>query len=51
MKNSFILLTAGAGYIGSHIAHLLINKNYKLLVIDDLSTGNKNFIPKKNKIY
>ena len=49
MENSFILLTGGAGYIGSHIAHLLINKNYKLLIIDDLSTGNKNFIPKKTK--
>lgn len=49
MKNSYVLLTGGAGYIGSHIAHLLIKKNYKLLIIDDLSTGKKNFVPKKAK--
>ena len=50
MKNSYVLLTGGAGYIGSHIAYLLIKKNYKLLIIDDLSTGKKkNFVPKKAK--
>jgi len=33
------LITGGAGYIGSHMAHLLIEKNYRVTIIDDLSTG------------
>ena len=36
-----ILLTGGAGYIGSHVCNLLIDKNYKVTVIDNLETGNK----------
>ena len=43
MKN--ILLTGGAGYIGSHVAHLLIDKGYDVTVIDNLITGNKNLVP------
>ena len=49
MKN--VLITGGAGYIGSQIAYDLIDKNYKVFVIDDLSTGNKNLIPKKAKFF
>lgn len=37
MKN--VLLTGGAGFIGSHIADFLINNNYKVRVLDNLSTG------------
>ena len=40
-----ILLTGGAGYIGSHVLLLLIDKGHKVTVIDNLSTGNKNLIP------
>ena len=36
-----ILLTGGAGFIGSHIADYLINKNHKVIILDNLSTGNK----------
>lgn len=35
------LITGGAGYIGSHIARALEALNYKVVVIDDLSTGVK----------
>jgi UDP-glucose 4-epimerase len=48
-KSKYILITGGAGYIGSHISHLLEKKKVKLLIIDDLSTGKKSFIPKKTK--
>ncbi len=41
-----ILLTGGAGYIGSHAALSLIDNGHKVHVIDDLSTGNINLIPK-----
>ena len=42
-----ILLTGGAGYIGSHVLLSIIEKKHEVIVIDDLSTGNKNLIPKK----
>ena len=48
MKN--ILITGGAGYIGSHVAHLLVDKGYDVTVIDSLITGNKNLVPSKAKL-
>jgi len=36
-----ILVTGGAGFIGSHLAEELIKENKKVTVIDNLSTGNK----------
>ena len=49
MKN--ILVTGGAGYIGSHLVNLLIDKNYKVTVIDNLVTGYKKLVNKKAKFY
>jgi UDP-glucose 4-epimerase len=43
----YILITGGAGYIGSHIAYNLIDKKYRLVVIDNLSNASRNFIPAK----
>ena len=40
-----ILLTGGAGYIGSHAAIALLEGGHKVTVIDNLSTGNKKLIP------
>lgn len=39
MKN--ILITGGAGYIGSHIAVELLDKNYKVIVYDNLTNSSK----------
>ena len=36
-----ILVTGGAGYIGSHVVKLLGENGYKVLTYDDLSTGHK----------
>jgi len=36
-----ILLTGGAGFIGSHIAEYLVKNNYNVRILDNLSTGNK----------
>ncbi|MEB6274416.1 NAD-dependent epimerase/dehydratase family protein [Staphylococcus xylosus] len=42
-----ILITGGAGFIGSHIAEFYFNKNYEVYILDNLATGkrdNVNFI-------
>ncbi len=44
-----ILLTGGAGYIGSHTCLSLIEAGHKVTVIDNLSTGHKELIPKESK--
>lgn len=36
------LITGGAGFIGSHIAHLLVENGQKVIVFDNLSSGNLN---------
>ena len=46
-----ILITGGAGYIGSHISEILIKKNKKIYLIDNLSTGHKKLIHKKAKFF
>jgi UDP-glucose 4-epimerase len=49
MKN--ILITGGAGYIGSHIAEVLNKSKKKIFIVDNLSTGFKKLINKKNVFY
>ncbi|MCK5863223.1 MAG: GDP-mannose 4,6-dehydratase [Candidatus Hydrogenedentes bacterium] len=34
-----VLVTGGAGFIGSHLCELLVNRGDKVFVLDDLSTG------------
>jgi len=40
MSHSPILVTGGAGYIGSHVVKLLGERGERVVVLDDLSTGN-----------
>ena len=42
MKN--ILVTGGAGYIGSHTVRLLVRSGYQVVVLDNLSYGHKEAI-------
>ena len=36
-----ILITGGAGFIGSHLAEALISRGDRVLAVDDLSTGSR----------
>ncbi len=42
-----IMVTGGAGYIGSHVAKYLLNLGYDVLVLDNLSTGHKQAVDQK----
>lgn len=46
-----ILVTGGAGFIGSHMVDIFIENNYKVIVADNLSTGRKENINSKAVFY
>ena len=39
-----ILVTGGAGYIGSHVVQELKKKGFNPIVLDNLSRGNKKIV-------
>ena len=46
-KEKNILVTGGAGYIGSHVALSLLDKGYSVTILDSLITGNEKILPSK----
>ena len=44
MSKKKFLITGGAGFLGSHICEKLLNENYFIYCLDNLSTGNINNI-------
>jgi UDP-glucose 4-epimerase len=40
-----VLVTGGAGFIGSHVAEAAIEAGHRVLVVDDLSTGRTDNVP------
>jgi len=46
-----IIVTGGAGFIGSHIVDRLVNKNHSVVIIDNLSTGKQKYLNPKAKFY
>ena len=49
LKTLNILVTGGAGYIGSHVVEVLIKKKYNVIIFDNLITGHKKLINKNAK--
>ena len=56
IKNKFtskknVVVTGGAGFIGSNLVDKLVKENYKVIVIDNFATGKmKNLLKSKKKI-
>lgn len=50
-SNENVLVTGGAGFIGSHVVDLLIEKGYKVFVVDNLSSGNDSNLNPTAKFY
>jgi UDP-glucose 4-epimerase len=46
-----VLVTGGAGFIGSHLVDRLIEENYEVVVVDDLSTGKRKQVNPKATFY
>ena len=46
-----IIVTGGAGFIGSHIVDRLIIEGYEVAVLDNISSGNRLNINDKAKLY
>jgi len=48
--NKKVLVTGGAGFIGSALVRRLLEKNYKVTVLDNLSIGLGDNLPKSNQL-
>lgn len=48
--SSKVLVTGGAGYIGSHAVDLLIQNQYSVTILDNFSTGHRHLVHQKAKL-
>ncbi len=46
-----VLITGGAGFIGSHVADVLIERGHRVTILDDLSSGNPDNVNRRAKFY
>jgi UDP-glucose 4-epimerase len=46
-----VLVTGGAGFIGSHIADAMVAAGRRVLVVDDLSGGNRENVPESAELH
>jgi UDP-glucose 4-epimerase len=46
-----VLLTGGAGFIGSHLADRLLTDGHEVVILDDLSTGHVEQVPARARFY
>ena len=45
-----VIVTVGAGFIGSHVAEALVARSEEVIVLDDLSTGKRENLPEGAKL-
>lgn len=45
------LISGGAGYIGSHMAHYLVDAGHKVVIVDNLTNGHQELIPFEATFY
>ena len=48
---STICVTGGAGFIGSHVADALVAAGHRVLIVDDLSSGRKENVPRDSELH
>ncbi|MDI6853188.1 MAG: NAD-dependent epimerase/dehydratase family protein [Deltaproteobacteria bacterium] len=46
-----VLITGGAGFIGSHLADAVLAAGHEVAVVDNLSTGRREFVPAAAKFF
>ncbi|RKX84189.1 MAG: UDP-glucose 4-epimerase [Spirochaetes bacterium] len=46
-----VLLTGGAGFIGSHVAEAYLDRGYRVVIVDNLSSGKLKNVPEGAKLY
>lgn len=46
-----VLVTGGAGFIGSHVARALVEEKHEVHVLDDLSSGKKENVPEQATLH
>src|SRR5208283_3708588 len=46
-----VIVTGGAGFIGSHLADSLVSAGHEVIILDDLSAGKKDYINKKASFF
>jgi UDP-glucose 4-epimerase len=44
---AYFLVTGGAGFIGSHLVHALVDEGHAVRVLDDLSSGHRKNLPQQ----
>ncbi len=50
MKKQTILVTGGAGFVGSVCVELLVAQGYQVIVLDNLQTGNRRAVHPKARL-